>query len=131
MMQRRKPLVRRKGLKAVAGQTRTAAPEAERRLWAVLRDHRIAGMRFQRQQPVGPYVADFTCPGAKLVIEIERERSEEDGEARAAWFAVQGYRVLHIPQWQALRDPQAVLDEIARMFELRAVPNSIPPAREG
>jgi very-short-patch-repair endonuclease len=43
----------------------------ERRVWQALRSRRIAGLKFRRQHPIGPYVADFACPEAKLVIEID------------------------------------------------------------
>ena len=43
----------------------------EHRVWEALRGRRIAGLKFRRQHPIGPYVADFACPEAKLVIEID------------------------------------------------------------
>jgi len=43
----------------------------ERLLWGKLRNHRLAGLQFRRQHPIGPYVVDFYCPTAKLVIEID------------------------------------------------------------
>ncbi len=32
---------------------------AEAILWAILRDRRLAGFKFRRQNPVGPYILDF------------------------------------------------------------------------
>ncbi len=40
----------------------------ERRLWSVLRRKNLAGFRFRRQHPIGPYIADFFCPAAKLIL---------------------------------------------------------------
>ncbi len=45
--------------------------EAERRLWLRLRDPRLAGIKFVRRERVGPYVADFCCREARLIIELD------------------------------------------------------------
>jgi very-short-patch-repair endonuclease len=39
-------------------------------LWRLLRVSRRQ-LRFRKQHPIGPFVADFYCPAAKLVIEID------------------------------------------------------------
>ncbi|MBI3504878.1 MAG: DUF559 domain-containing protein [Proteobacteria bacterium] len=44
---------------------------AERRLWQMLRDRRLAGFKFRRQVPAGPYVLDFLCKDVRLVIEAD------------------------------------------------------------
>ena len=36
--------------------------DAERKLWSLLRQ-RPDGLKFRHQHPIGPYVADFACPG--------------------------------------------------------------------
>ncbi|MGJ0392376.1 MAG: DUF559 domain-containing protein [Methylocystis sp.] len=46
--------------------------EAERKLWRALRSHRFHGLQFRRQAPCGPYIADFLCHAAKLVVEVRR-----------------------------------------------------------
>ncbi|HEY8126548.1 MAG TPA: DUF559 domain-containing protein [Methylocystis sp.] len=38
---------------------RRAPTNAERKLWHVLRAHRLAGLSFRRQAPCGPFIADF------------------------------------------------------------------------
>ena len=50
---------------------RQASTDAERALWDRLRDRRLAGHKFRRQHPVGPYFADFACVQAGLVIELD------------------------------------------------------------
>ena len=45
--------------------------DVERKLWYALRDRRHHGFKFRRQQPVGPYVVDFVCFEAKLVVELD------------------------------------------------------------
>jgi adenine-specific DNA-methyltransferase len=128
-VQRRKPLTRRQGLKAsFAKQLRASSTDAERKLWSILRNHQVAGLRFRRQQPIGPYVGDFYCSAAKLIVELDGDQHGADNNVasdalRSQWLASNGYRVLRFPNWQVLKNPQIVLDEIARMFEIRAVPS--------
>lgn len=127
-MERRKPLMRRRGLKTTfAKRLRQNATDAERRLWAVLRSHQVAGLCFRRQQPIGPYVVDFYCAAARLVIELDGDQHGGDEQVaydrlRSEWLSARGYRVLRFPNGDVLRNPQIVLDGIAQVFELRAVP---------
>src|SRR5215207_3725346 len=57
---------------------------AERRLWQQLRDHRLAGLRFRRQQVVNGFIVDFYCHAAALVVEVDgsvhSEQAEYDAE---------------------------------------------------
>jgi very-short-patch-repair endonuclease len=48
---------------------RTETPPEEL-LWLALRNGQIGGMKFHRQYPIGPYVVDFYCHAAKLVVEV-------------------------------------------------------------
>jgi adenine-specific DNA-methyltransferase len=78
---------------------RRAMTKAETLLWSALRDHGLAGHKFRRQTPIGPYFADFACLARKLVVEADgRTHANEDAAvrdvARDAWFARAGYRVL-------------------------------------
>ena len=127
-MQRHAPLLRNVVPKhRFAKRLRSEATDAERRLWAVLRHKQVAGVRFRRQQAIGPYIVDFYCPAAKVVIELDGDQHGEDqhvsyDEARTRWLIDRGYRVLRFPNWQVLRNPQIVIDAIAHEFEIRAVP---------
>ena len=85
--------------KARALRREMSPPEAT--LWQVLRT-RPNGVKFRRQHPVGPFVADFYCPSAKLLIEIDGEVHDmgdnpERDEDRVEWFEDHGFRVLRIP----------------------------------
>ncbi len=45
--------------------------EAEARLWAQLRAHRLMGLKFRRQLPIAGYIADFACAEHKLIVELD------------------------------------------------------------
>jgi very-short-patch-repair endonuclease len=49
---------------------RTQTP-AEARLWSKLRNRGLAGHKFVRQEPVGPYFADFLCRERALIVEVD------------------------------------------------------------
>lgn len=74
---------------------------AETMLWRSLRNRSIAA-KFRRQVPIGPYVADFACVGARLIVELDGP-AHETGEAqehdrnRDRWLAEQGWRVMRVP----------------------------------
>jgi very-short-patch-repair endonuclease len=50
---------------------RKDATDAERKLWTILRDRRIAGLKFFRQYSIGPYILDFYCPDERLAVEVD------------------------------------------------------------
>ena len=50
---------------------RQAMTDAERRLWFHVRNRHLAGYRFRRQPPIGPYFADFACVERRLVVELD------------------------------------------------------------
>jgi very-short-patch-repair endonuclease len=54
-----------------AQQLRKENTPPEQLLWLALRNGQIAGLKFRRQYPVGPYVVDFYCHSANLVVEID------------------------------------------------------------
>src|SRR4029453_1255781 len=57
--------------------------DAERRLWSVLRNSQLDGAKFRRQQPIGPFIADFVCQQARLIVEADGgQPSENASDAR-------------------------------------------------
>jgi very-short-patch-repair endonuclease len=63
--------------KPLARQMRHAPTRAERRLWSCLRGHRLSGFKFRRQHPIDRFIVDFTCPAARLVIEVDGPSHEQ------------------------------------------------------
>src|SRR5215469_18063637 len=69
--------------------------DAERSVWQILRSLQIDGHRFRRQVPFGPYIADFVCHDARLIIEIDGGQYDRLSPAeakRARFLEDQGYR---------------------------------------
>ena len=99
----------------VARKLRRNPTEAERQLWSRLRSHQLDGYKFRRQVPLGPYVADFACLAARLVIEIDGGRhawrADED-TARTAWLESNGFRVLRFWNNDVLGNAEGVLETI-------------------
>src|SRR5713101_8530305 len=78
---------------------RAAQTEVERRLWQRLRNRQLNGAKFRRQSPIGPYIADFFCLEARLVIELDgSQHGEEVGqwadERRTEYLQSEAYRVV-------------------------------------
>jgi very-short-patch-repair endonuclease len=68
----------------------------EARMWDVLRGKKL-GVKFRRQHPIGPYVADFARVSAKLVVEIDGDthRGAYD-EHRDRYLESRGWRVMRM-----------------------------------
>ncbi len=54
-----------------ARELRRAETSAEAKLWNHLRARRLNGFKFVRQEPIGPYFADFVCREEKLIVEVD------------------------------------------------------------
>jgi len=93
---------------------RGAPTEAELRLWRLLRDRRLIGFKFRRQVPVGPYIVDFLCVSAKLIVEADGSQHAESprDNVRDAYLASQGWKVLRFWNNEVLRNRQGVLETI-------------------
>jgi very-short-patch-repair endonuclease len=82
--------------KGFAKSLRRRQTEAERKMWGMLRDRRFAAFKFRRQVPVGPYIADFACYEARLIVELDGSQHAESARdlVRDKWLVDDGYRVL-------------------------------------
>ncbi|TNE36253.1 MAG: endonuclease domain-containing protein [Alphaproteobacteria bacterium] len=89
----------------------------EKMLWQKLRDRRFQTWKFRRQVPIGPYIADFLCHDAKLIIELDGGQHQESkpyDAKRTKYLNSQGYRVLRY--WN--NDVSNNLDGVVRDIEV-------------
>lgn len=107
---------------------------AEAALWEILRAGRLNGWKFRRQHPIGRYVADFACPQARLVIELDggvhREEEQELRDLlRTEVIERFGWHVLRFTNDEILSDPSPAPAEILRMCQVGGVGDPHPPTR--
>lgn len=97
---------------------RRAASVPEQLLWSRLRAARLAGLKFRRQHAIGPFITDFCCPAARLVVELDGMthvgRAAEDRQ-RTAYLESLGWRVARYTNDQVIVDVDAVAESIARL----------------
>ncbi len=108
----------------LAKSLRKRAPANEVRLWALLRNRVLEGVKFRRQVPIGPYVVDFISYRHRLIIEADGPFHDGDHDGvRDEWLATQGFRVLRFSNAEVEVWPDRVLDAIreavglARIYE--------------
>lgn len=118
-------------LTARARTLRRQASEAESALWKQLRGRRLMGYKFRRQVVIEPYVVDFACLEAKLIIEADGGQHGEQAAydaRRTARLEVMGYRVMRFWNHEILSERQSVL---ARIRSALIEAPSPPPSPEG
>jgi very-short-patch-repair endonuclease len=92
--------------------------DAESSLWRHLRGRRLAGFKFRRQHPCGPYILDFYCSARRLAIELDGGQHFEDRQRaydsrRTRFLETRGITVLRFPCDQVFRETEGVLVAIA------------------
>ena len=104
-------------MKTLARNLRKQATDAELRLWQHLRGRRMAGYKFRRQITIEPYIVDFVCLEARLIIEADGgQHSEqmEDDQQRTAYLQKNGYQVMRFWNNEILNQTDEVLEQIHR-----------------
>lgn len=84
-----------------AKKLRNNMPRAEVILWTHLRRKSLSGFRFRRQHPIGPYIADFACVQARLILEIDgathSDSSQiEHDQKRVAYIRGRGWAIVRL-----------------------------------
>jgi very-short-patch-repair endonuclease len=122
-------------LLANARTLRANSTDAARRLWYYLRDRRMSGYRFRRQVPIGPFVVDFVCMRARLIVELDGGQHAEhllDDLDRTRSLARTGFRVIRFWNDEVLQRTEAVLESILEaLIQACPHPNPLPQAGEG
>ena len=126
--------------RARAKQLRSNTTEPEQVLWRALRRIPVYGTHFRRQVPIGPYVADFACLKARLLIELDGGQHAQDeiaakDQSRTRWLEREGYRVVRFWNAELAENLNGVLDTIyAALYgslQSEAAPLPTPPPPHG
>ena len=108
----------REGAKSRQARTMRKAPtSAEQKLWTKLRRRQIEGFKFRRQHPIGPYVVDFACLDAKLIVEVDGATHGSEAEQardamRTECLKAEGWRIFRAWNTEVYRNLDGVLEGI-------------------
>ena len=104
-------------LSEFAKENRKNATEAEDALWQELRNRNIDNCKFRRQHPIAGFIPDFVCLEKKLIIEIDGEYHNEEGqqkydEARTQWLIEHQYQLIRFTNEEVLHQLPIVIQKI-------------------
>jgi len=107
----------------LARKLRRNATAAETALWRILRSSGLDGIKFRRQQPIGPYIVDFISYSHRLIIECDggQHAGNPSDAVRDKWFGEQGFRTLRFWNHEILGNREGVVRAI-----LAATPHPNP-----
>ena len=112
----KQPLARSRAL-------RRDSTEAEKRLWAILRNRNLNGWKFRRQVPIDTFIVDFCCIKAWLIVELDggqhADEKQHYDDLRTRHLKALGFRVLRFWNREVLREIDGVIQEISRMLNAR------------
>ena len=115
-----------------ARRMRREMTEAELKLWSILRNRTMFGVKFRRQVPIGNYIADFCCLAHRLIVELDggQHAAQEAADvSRSRFLSERGFRILRFWNDQVLSGSEFVVAEIlAAIIEEGRAPS--PVARD-
>ena len=117
-------------LKELARNMRKNPTDAERLLWQHIRNFKIKGVKFRRQEPIGRYIVDFVNYEERIVIELDGGQhaiDKENDQIRDNWLKAEGFKVLRFWNNEVFENLEGVL-EVMRKELLSPSPN---PSHQG
>ena len=123
-------------MRAHAKALRKNSTNAERIVWRLIRAHRLNGVGFRRQVPIGHCIVNFVSHAVKLVIELDGgqhfDNADEAREAQRDRFRrSKGFRVLRINNCDVVTNIEGVWDVIAAAVGPAETPSPPSPASGG
>ena len=91
-------------------------------LWCSVRNNKLDGIHFRRQQIIRGYIVDFYCEAASLAIELDGKGHDSEVEADAARdraLSETGVKVVRIRNTQIREDLEGVVKRIGRLVKAR------------
>lgn len=115
-----------------ASRLRRDMTDVERALWAILRNRQLEGFKFRRQATIGPYVVDFLCVEAALVIELDGgQHGDERDAARTTYLETRGLAVMRFWNNDVTTNIDGVAHRIVVGLLQQKTPTQPSPAKAG
>ncbi|MEH2082207.1 MAG: endonuclease domain-containing protein [Nostoc sp.] len=114
------PVLRQK-MKEVARQFRKEPTPSEAILWQALRNRKLEGRKFRRQQPIGCFIVDFFCAAERLIVEVDGAIHESQkilDQQRQELLESLGLRFIRISSDLVETNLSAALEIISHVFIL-------------
>jgi very-short-patch-repair endonuclease len=89
--------------------------DAERLLWQKLRNRQLLNMKFRRQFPIEPYIADFVCLELKLIIELDGSQHFDQiayDKERTDFLKERGFEVCRFWNNDIFKNTEGVMESI-------------------
>jgi very-short-patch-repair endonuclease len=119
-------------LKPLAREKRRQPTQAEDVLWKALQGCGLGGLKFRRQHPVGPFIVDFYCSAARLVVEVDgpiHAYSPQEDALRQAAIEAHGFTVIRLQNEEVVQNLDAALSRISAAAATQS--SAIPLAVDG
>lgn len=100
----------------LARKLRRKQTEEEHDLWYYLRNKRLNGLKFKRQQQIGSYIVDFVCIEKRIIIELDGSQhleNKEKDKKRDAELNQIGYKVIRFDNNEFNANKESVVEYIA------------------
>jgi type I restriction enzyme M protein len=125
-----------KGSVEKARSLREQATRAEKILWSALRNRKIGGHKFRRQQPYGPYTLDFYCAEKRVAVELDGRghaaiQQVEHDKTRSDYLRQEDVMVIRFWNSQIRENLEGVLKKIRMVLEEAPSPQPSPSRGEG
>jgi very-short-patch-repair endonuclease len=97
--------------------------DAEAKLWNHIRNRQLGGYKFVRQEPIGPYFADFVCRDQLLIVELDggQHADSHRDAVRDTHLSTNGYRIVRFWNNEVLGNTETVLELL--LSELQGTPH--------
>jgi very-short-patch-repair endonuclease len=117
-------------LRDFAKELRGMQTGAEALFWEQVRAGRLNGHKFKRQVPIAPYIVDFLCSSARLIVELDGRPHEDPlqqakDERRDRFLEQQGFHVLRFSNDEFLGNPQLVMEKVLQVIGVTCGPSRV------
>ncbi|NMC14959.1 MAG: DUF559 domain-containing protein [Chloroflexi bacterium] len=91
-------------------------------LWDALCGKKLAGIKFRRQQPIGPFAVDFYVPSHRLIIEVDEPIHANQADAvrgRKDLLESLGFRFIRVNAYDVKYNFDQVLSALRSAFAMK------------